>query len=53
MDKASIKDVKIRDMESEDADCVAGFMAELNLFEASIGCVPSPVEFGAAYRSAG
>ena len=44
MDKASIKDVKIRDMESEDADCVAGFMAELNLFEASISADRDPSE---------
>jgi len=44
MDKASIKNVKIRDMEAEDADCVAGFIAELNLFEASISADRDPSE---------
>jgi ribosomal protein S18 acetylase RimI-like enzyme len=44
MDIASIKDVEIRDMESGDADCVAGFMTELNLFEASISADRDPSE---------
>jgi len=44
MDKALIKNVKIRDMEAEDADCVAGFIAELNFFEASISDDRDPSE---------
>ncbi len=36
MHKSGIEGTKIRDMEPADADSVAGFMAELNLFEARI-----------------
>ena len=44
MDHASIKNAKIRDMESADADCVAGFITELTLFEASISADRDPSE---------
>jgi ribosomal protein S18 acetylase RimI-like enzyme len=44
MDKAAIKDAKIREMESADADCVAGFVTELNRFEADISPDRDPSE---------
>ena len=44
MSNISLADVKIRDMESPDADCVAGFIAELNLFEASLSADRDPSE---------
>jgi ribosomal protein S18 acetylase RimI-like enzyme len=44
MDKAAIKGTKIRDMEPADADCVAGFLGELNAHEATISADRDPSE---------
>jgi len=44
MHKAEIEGTKIRDMEPADADCVAGFMTELNRLEARISADRDPSE---------